>query len=58
MVEKTAAAHPEIIAWPERWSNPDDPNGPETNGTIEKMEWNTMVPVTTGSDRETTHCFA
>ena len=30
MVEKIAAMHPEIIAWPERWSNPDDPNGPET----------------------------
>ena len=34
------------------------------HGTIEKMEWNTMVPVTTGSDwffrgsRQTMCCFA
>ena len=34
IVEKIAALHSEIIAWPTWWGNPDDPNGGETRFII------------------------
>ena len=33
-IQKIATLYPELIVWPDSWSHPDDPDGPETRNII------------------------